>query len=520
MNHLEWQGIAPCLITTAPSAKRTHPLRRFARLIGAVAIFACPVSALGADGPPNVVIFLADDLGYGDLACYGNPIIHTPHIDQLANEGVRLTDCHSAGTVCSPSRASLLTGRTPYRSGFYSIAGQPKGSHLRKDEITLATLLKKRGYDTCFVGKWHLGKFEGQPNPGDHGFDHWFATEVNAFDGPESPGKFVRNGEKVGETEEWYCDAIVKEASEWIANRPDSAKPFFLLVCAHEPHTPIHPPESYSKIYENARVEALESAIDYGQVHRPIDRTIDENKKYYYGTVTQLDDAFGRLMKSLDDLGKRDESIVIVTSDNGPETPVTVEESNSEWQDPIRDRCFGTPGPWQGMKRYVFEGGHRVPGIVRWPGTIEPGTISSELINGTDWLPTVCEAAGVPIPEDRKIDGVNAVAALKGQPVGRPIPACWMFPANYDSRYLPNMAMRDGNKVLIAWFEPKRMDQGTSKWIRTTSLERFALYDLEIDRSQAYELSDKQPKELARIKGKMKTLWSDIQKEAPDWEKQ
>lgn len=501
------------------TSKRTQNLiQHITRWIGAAAIFATAVPALATETPPNIVIFLADDLGYGDLGCYGHPIIQTPHIDRFANEGVRLTDCHSAGTVCSPSRASLLTGRTPYRSGFYSIAGQPKGSHLRSDEITLATLLKEKGYDTCFVGKWHLGKFEGQPDPGDHGFDHWFATEVNAFDGPESPGKFVRNGKKVGETEEWYCDAIVKEATNWIANRPDPAKPFFLLVCPHEPHTPIHPPESYSKLYETARVEVLESAVDYGQVHRPIERPIGANKKYYYGTVTQLDDAFGRLMKSLDDQGKRDESIVIFTSDNGPETPVTIEESNNEWQDPIRDRCFGTPGPWQGMKRFVFEGGHRVPGIVRWPGTIEAGSVSNALINGTDWLPTVCKTVGIPVPQDRSIDGVNIVAALNGKPVERPIPACWMYPANYDSRYLPNMAMRDGDKVLIGWFEPKKEDQGTSKWIRSTSLQRFALYDLEIDRSQAYELSEKQPKELERLKAKMKTLFSEIQKEAPDWE--
>ncbi|MEP4076715.1 sulfatase [Haloferula sp.] len=501
---------------TTPSQPQ-NLLRRTTRRIGLAAILTIMVSALYAKKPPNVIIFLADDLGYGDLGCYGHPIIQTPHLDRLAKEGVRLTDCHSAGTVCSPSRASLLTGRTPYRSGFYSIAGQPRGSHLKKEEITLATLLKDKGYDTCFVGKWHLGKFEGQPDPGDHGFDHWFATEVNAFDGPESPEKFVRNGKKVGETKEWYCDAIVEEAIDWMSKRPDPNKPFFLLVCAHEPHTPIHPPESYSKRYETKQVEDLEATIDYGQVHRPLDRPIGENKKYYYGTVTQLDDAFGRLMKSVDDQGKRDNSLVIFTSDNGPETPVTVEESNNEWEDPIRDRCFGTPGPWHGMKRYVLEGGHRVPGIVRWPGTVEPASISSELVNGTDWLPTVCEMAGIPVPTDRTIDGVNIVSALKGKAADRPIPACWMYPANYDSRYLPNMAMREGDQVLIGWFEPKKTNQGTSEWIRSTPLERFSLYDLSVDRSQAYELTEKRPKELEQMKVKMKALWSDIQKEAPDW---
>lgn len=488
-----------------------------ARWTGMVTGLVMMASSLHAKTPPNIIIFLADDLGYGDLGCYGHPIIETPHIDALADEGVRLTDCHSAGTVCSPSRAGLLTGRTPYRSGFYSIAGQPRGSHLLDKEITLPTLLKQKGYDTCFVGKWHLGKFSGQPDPGAHGFDHWFATEVNAFDGPESPGKFVRNGEKVGEVNEWYCDAIVKEAIDWMAARPDPDKPFFLLVSYHEPHTPIHPPETYSKRYENKRTEDLESAIDYGQIHRPLDRKIEDNKKYYYGTVTQLDDSVGRLMKSLGEQGREDDSVVVFTSDNGPETPVTVEESGNQWEDPIRDRCFGTPGPWHGMKRYVLEGGHRVPGIVRWPGKIEPGTISSELINGTDWLPTFCQATEIPVPNDRTIDGVNALPALQGKPVDRPIPACWMYPANYDSKYLPNMAMRDGDQVLIGWFAPKKPKQATSPWILSTTIERFALYDLRIDRSQAYELSEKRPAELSRMTTKMKSLFSDIQKEAPDW---
>jgi len=493
--------------------------KQWSTTLRTLALLGCMAPVLQAATLPNIVIFLADDLGYGDLGCYGHPIIKTPHIDALAKEGVRLTDCHSGGTVCSPSRASLLTGRTPYRIGFYTIAG-PEGSHLSKKEITLASLLKAKGYDTCFVGKWHLGKFKGQPGPGQHGFDHWFATEVNAFDGPENAKKFIRNGNKVGPVGQWYCDAIVKEATEWMANRPDPKKPFFLLVSSHEPHTPIHPPEAYSKLYENKRTDDLESAIGYGEVHRPLDRSIDPNKKYYYGTVTQLDDAFGRLMKAIDKQGNRDNSMVIFTSDNGPETPVTVQESQNQWEDPIRDRCFGTPGPWRGMKRYVFEGGHRVPGIVRWPGTLQPGTISSELVNGTDWMPTVCNVAGISVPDDRTIDGVNITSALQGKAVERPIPACWMFPVGYDYRYLPSMAMRDGNDVMIGWFTPKRGEQGNSEWVRSTQLNRFALYDLNVDRSQANELNTLRPDDYKRMKKKMESLWSGIQKEAPDWKKQ
>ncbi|GHC52303.1 sulfatase family protein [Roseibacillus persicicus] len=492
------------------------PSQLFRFLLGS--IFLSFLSVGQAEERPNIIVFLADDLGYGDLACYGNSIIETPHLDALAKEGVLLTDCHSGGTVCSPSRASLLTGRTPYRTGFYTIAG-PEGSHLRKQEITLAKLLKDDGYDTCFVGKWHLGKFSGQPDPGAHGFDHWFGTAVNAFDGPQDPGKFVLNGTPVEKTGKWYCDAIVEEAISWMNNRPDQKKPFFLFICSHEPHTPVHPPEKYSKRYENKLIDLKESEVSYGQVHRPLDRAIDSNKKYYYGTVTQLDDAFGRLMTAVEKQGQEDNSLVIFTSDNGPETPVTVEESENLWEDPIRDRCFGTPGPWRGMKRYVFEGGHRVPGIVRWPGKVKAGTLSTQLVNGTDWLPTACAAAGVEVPTDRTIDGIDALPALRGEDSQRPIPACWMFPVGYDSRKLASMSMRDGSSVLVGWFDSETTGKGNSAWVKAAKLDRFELFDLSIDRTQNNPLNEIRPQQFETLKGKMEALWSDIQSDAPDWTK-
>ncbi|MGJ8643274.1 MAG: sulfatase family protein [Luteolibacter sp.] len=479
----------------------------------------CAASSMVAAERPNIVIFLADDLGFGDLGCYGNPIIKTPNIDALASEGVRLTDCHSGGTVCSPSRASLLTGRAPFRSGFYYLAG-PEGCHLKKEEITIASLLRDEGYDTCFVGKWHLGSFENDPNPGDHGFDHWFGTEINAFDGPEDPGKFVRNGEKVDKTGAWYCDAIVDEAIGWMENRPDQDKPFLIVVCSHEPHTPIHPPEKYSAMYEDDLVEKLESVVPYGGVHRPLDRSISENKKYYYGTVTQLDAAFGKLMGALDTQGKRDDSLVIFTSDNGPETPVTIQESNGEWEDPIRDRCFGTPGPWKGMKRYVLEGGHRVPGIVRWPGKVPACSLSTRLVNGTDWLPTVCAAAGISAPTDRTIDGMDATPALLGKTSERNIPACWVFPISEDSSKLPGMAMRDGDHVIVGWFTSKFSGSGYSKWVKAAELNRFALYDLSTDRFQETDLTSLREEQFLSSKAKLLDLWADIRKESTDWTKQ
>ncbi len=163
---------------------------------------AAAAFASGDKGPPNIVVFLADDLGWGDLACYGHPRIQTPHLDQFAAQGVRFTQCYSACGVCSPSRSSILTGRTPYRNGVYRWIPANHEVHLRNSEITIAELLKDRGYQTCHVGKWHLnGHFNSskQPQPGDHGFDHWMATQNNAAPSHKDPKNFVRNGVAVGE---------------------------------------------------------------------------------------------------------------------------------------------------------------------------------------------------------------------------------------------------------------------------------------------------------------------------------
>lgn len=476
--------------------------------------------ALGEGKRPNFVVFLADDLGYGDLASYGNPIMETPNLDRLASQGMRFTDFHSAGTVCSPSRASMLTGRNPYRSGFYYIAGS--GMHLREEEITVASLLSANGYDTCFVGKWHLSRFDqttsAQPSPGDHGFDHWFATAVNAFEGPENPTTFFRNGERVGEVQGWYCDVIVEEALTWLKNRPDPDKPYFLYLCSHEPHTPVEPPDSYADAYDSPNVDQLEQSAQYGGVDRP-EHDITANKKYYYGTVTQLDNAFGNLMTGLDALKDEQNTLVMFTSDNGPESPVNMDESRGEWDDPSRDRSFGTPGPWRGMKRFPYEGGHRVPGIVRWVGQIEAGTVNESLINGTDFLPTMLELAGVSLPTDRKLDGISMLPAFKGQNLERPAPVYWFFPAHEDTYYrMPHMAMRDGDYTLLAWLPTKDPDQLIMDWLKTSDLDRFVLYNIETDPGQTNDLAASEPQKLATMSAQMKAFWTEIRDDSPYWE--
>ena len=214
----------------------TRLLANYAFLIGASA--GC-FSVKGADAHKklNVVIFLADDLGYGDLGCYGNPIIKTPNIDRFSSEGVRLTDCHSGGTVCSPSRAALLTGRNPYRSGFYYIQG--RNTYLSGNEVTIAEVLKTSGYETFFAGKWHLSALEksarNEPGPGEQGFDHWMGTTHNPFDGPLDTRIFIRNGKPAGEVKGWFCDVIVDEARSWLIEKRDTTEPFRFIWFALTP---------------------------------------------------------------------------------------------------------------------------------------------------------------------------------------------------------------------------------------------------------------------------------------------
>ncbi len=476
------------------------------------------------DPLPNIIIYLTDDLGYGDLGCYGSPIIKTPAIDQFASEGVLLTDYHSAGTVCSPSRAGLLTGRNPYRSGFYYIQGA-YGSYLKNNEVTLAELLKSQGYETAFMGKWHLSRLEktkkhNEPGPGDQGFDYWFASTHNAFEGPKNFTKFIRNGEAVGEVDGWYCDVLTEEATDWLTKIRDKNKPFFLIVSTHEPHTPVAPPEKYAKMYDNARVDSLERFIGYGGVARP-EYDIGKNKKEYYGTVSQLDNAFSNLMKTVDSQNLTENTMVIFTSDNGPEHPVNLEESKGDWEDPIRDYCFGTPGIYRGMKRYPFEGGHRVPGIIRYPGKIPAGTTSDELVVATDFLPTVAKLARIKTPINKNMDGVYAFPAFLGEKIERNKPYLWIFPTHEDTYFrMPHMAMRYDDYTLLGWF-PEKSERGTLiEWMKSSIPVKFALYNLSTDPGQQNNLSEIEPETVEKLKPKMIELWKEIRDEGPDWEKQ
>ena len=254
----------------------------------------------------NFLIILADDLGYGDVGCFGNRTIKTPNLDRLASQGIRLTSCYAAPPVCSPSRAGLLTGRTPSRVGVYDWipAGHPM--HLPRNEITVATLLQQAGYATCHVGKWHCnGEFNSpeQPQPGDHGFDHWFSTQNNAAPTHHNPVNFVRNGVPVGRLEGYSSHIVAGEAIHWLKDLRDPAKPFFLYVCFHEPHEPVDSPPELVAQYPEAkkRGEAL-----------------------YYANVSNMDRAVGRLMRALDEMKLAENTLVFFTSETARRRSIAI----------------------------------------------------------------------------------------------------------------------------------------------------------------------------------------------------
>jgi arylsulfatase A len=431
--------------------------------------FCVPAVAAEPAAKPNVVVFLADDLGWGDLGCYGHPKIQTPNLDAFAKQGARLTQCYSASAVCSPSRSAILTGRTPHRNGVYTWIESGSEVHLRKSEVTIPTLLKDAGYATCHVGKWHLnGKFNSpdQPQPGDHGYEHWMATQNNAAPSHKNPKNFVRNGKEVGPLEGFSAPLVVDEAIDWLATKRDKAKPFFLAVWTHEPHLPIESDPQFQKPYAD----------------------LDEDFRQHHGNVTQLDHAFGKLMKALDEQKLADTTFVVFTADNGPEG------------DGTKGRTRGSTGGLRGRKRAMYEGGIRVPGIVRWPGHIKAGTTVDAPVVGSDLFPTVLGLCGVKPPADRTIDGADVLPVLTGKAaaVERKLPLYWrlnMAPNNL------RLAMRDGDWKMLA----------------SEDFAKVELYDLKADPKEATDLSAKETERTAAMLKRLQALNAEIEAEGPDW---
>ncbi len=450
-----------------------------ARLFGvlgfAIIVFA---GSLAAQDRPNIVVLLCDDLGYGDLECYGHPQIKTPNLNQLAAGGIRFTDFYSAAPVCSPSRVGLLTGRSPNRAGVYDWippAGKPKADareqvHMRATETTIAQLLQEAGYATCLAGKWHCNSAfnsPAQPQPGDFGFDHWLATQNNAAPSHQQPKNFVRNGQPIGPTKDFSCQIVVSEVIDWLDRRDDQEQPFFVFVPFHEPHEPVASPDDLVAEYAEVAVTA--------------------NQAQYFANVANVDRAVGRLIAALDRLKERDNTLVIFTSDNGPETLNRYRSAQ---------RSYGQPGPLRGMKLHTTDAGFRVAGIMNWPGHIQAGQTVSTPVSSLDFLPTFCRLAKRDVPNDLLLDGTDFRPALKGQPIDRAKPLVWAyFNALNDAR----VAMRDGKWKVLAKLNggelPKMQNITTETlpMVRDAELTDVQIYDITSDVNESKDLADAMP---------------------------
>jgi arylsulfatase A len=449
-----------------------------------------------ADSPPNIVVVLADDLGYGDLACYGHPAVRTPHLDRLAREGLRLTSCYSAAANCSPARCGLMTGRTPYRAGIHNWIPMLSPMHLRAEEVTIATLLKNAGYSTCHSGKWHLnGMFNlpGQPQPGDHGFEHWFSTQNNCLPNHRNPYNFVRSdsvgglrvGIPVGPVEGYAAQLVADEAIRWLREGRDKSKPFFLYVCFHEPHEPIRTDPRFASFY---------------------DLPDDPSRAAYYGNITQMDDACGRLLAALEELKLADETLVWFTSDNGP--------ARTKWHN------AGSSGPLREFKGHLYEGGIRVPGIIRWPGRVKAGSTSDEPVCGIDLLPTLCEITGLKPPASRALDGTSILPLLEGRELSRDKPLYWQF--NFAPTE-PAVALRQGDwKILAKLSErPERaaaaITEETNRSLKHAEPTGYELYNLKADIGETTDLAAREPQKLAELRELLVARFREVQRESPVW---
>ncbi|MCA9218362.1 MAG: sulfatase-like hydrolase/transferase [Planctomycetales bacterium] len=475
-------------------------LRCFAVLFFALAVAAdCP-----GDDRPNIVVILCDDLGYGDLECYGHPHIKTPHLNRLAETGIRFTDFYSAAPVCSPSRVGLLTGRSPNRAGVYDWIPPASNSspdarhkvHMRESEVTIPQLLLNAGYQTCLAGKWHCNsRFnqQQQPQPGDFGFQHWFATQNNAAPSHQNPKNFVRNGDQVGKLEGFSCQLVVDEATAWLETT-DREQTFFLFLAFHEPHEPVASPENLVTQYRRTA-----SSDDQAQ---------------YFANVANVDAAVGRFVAALEKLNRRANTLIVFTSDNGPETLNRYRTAN---------RSHGTPGPLRGMKLHTHDAGFRVAGIMNWQGRIKPEQTSNAVISSLDFLPTFCALADANVPSDLKLDGTNILPALDGKQVDRAKPLAWAY---FNGLNEARVAMRDGKWKVLAQLRDgdgksiPRLQNVTSESlpiVRDAQLTDLELYDLTTDISEAKNLALDDPELAKRMLRKLERAYRELVNNSHVW---
>ncbi len=434
--------------------------------------------------PPNVLVIYADDLGYGDLGSYGHHTLRTPTLDRLARDGMRLTSYYAPSPLCSPSRASLLTGRTPYRTGIESWIPPDTDVQLGPRELTIATLLKQEGYQTFMAGKWHLnGGLDRQDHtqPDHHGFDYWLALHAWAIPHHQNPVNFYRNGEPLGPMQGFTAQIVVDEAREWLGRR-DTEAPFFMYLPMIEPHSAIANPGWVNQIYSeltSGEPDPVANALEIP------DNLAARGPGEYYANITYMDYQIGRLLRRLDRLGLRDETFLFFASDNGPVT--------TDWRHWWEVNLYGSTGGFRGRKADLYEGGIRVPAIIRWPGHVTPGSESDAPLIGYDLLPTLATVARFSVPDDRPIDGEDFSPVLEGRPFVRERPLYWEF--DDDNGF--HFALRDGNWKLLA----------------DKALEDVRLYDFADNRFEVVDVAPEKPDVVSQLLVKLKTMRASVERD-------
>ncbi|MCA9040165.1 MAG: sulfatase, partial [Planctomycetaceae bacterium] len=413
--------------------------------------------------PPNVVLFLADDMGWRDLACYGNEFHETPNIDRLAASGMRFTDAYAACPVCSPTRASIMSGNYPatinltdfipghYRP-FAKLTVPEFNQQLPFEEETVAEIMKSAGYQTGSFGKWHLG---GKGSlPGDHGFGDWVVSGGRHFypNFGTTPKREIEDGT-------YLADFLTSEAERFIEENQD--RPFFLYLPHYAVHIPLEAKQELIKKYENKEKPS------YG-VNNPV----------YAAMVEHLDQSVGRLTKKLDELNLTENTIFIYFSDNGG----LFKRFDGDGPEVMSNE------PLRAEKGTLYEGGIRVPFIIKWPGHIPAGAESAQPVCSIDLLPTIAELTGQAASQKQSVDGVSLAPAVLSQQEIPQRNLYWHYPHYHHCA--PSGAIRSGRYKLIEEYEDGRVE----------------LYDLEQDLGEEQNLAEEQPE-----------LASRLQKELADW---
>jgi arylsulfatase A len=363
---------------------------------------------------PNIVFILADDMGYGDFGAINGGLSNTPTLDHLMAEGIRLTQQYTASPVCNPSRACLLTGRYPHRTGSIDTLEWRGLERLALRETTLADILRSNGYRTGLVGKWHLGAYDMRYHPMNRGFDETVCFRGGMHDYYDWRLEF--NDTVVRSNGRYLTDVWTEEATAFIERHRN--KPFFLHLTYNAPHTPLEAPD-----------EEIRPFLESGTFTRAVS-TI-------YGMLHRMDSGIARILETLERCGLKDNTLVLFTSDNGPQFG----GKGDDCQDRFNCQLHGAKGS-------VYEGGIRVPMILRWPDGLDGAREISEMVHFSDWFPTLLAATGIPIPRGLKIDGLDIFPVLRGETGKTCTKRFWQW-----NRYTPlvtcNAAVRDGDWKLV-----------------------------------------------------------------------